>query len=179
MQERRIMEISEARAHLMTRFILGWMPKILLAKIGISSLGFPKNVCIVQEIVVSRCFHLASRSYWLLRAHNDHNEVCGPTIGEEIGEDFVDETIAMLKEKENDRVELMDVVRKFQDDTKKSLEQFLGEKEEEIASEDNEMSFYEARFNQIDSRLDKLESTLYKLESTLLNISSKLDKLVN
>ena len=171
MHERRIMEISEAK-DVITRFILGWIPKILLAKFGNYSTHRPQKVCIIQEIEANRCFHFAPRSYWLLREHDEYNEICGPIIGEEIGEDFVDETIAMLKEKENDRGELMDVVRKFQDDTKKSLEQFLGEKEEEIAMEDNEMSFYEVRFNQIDSRLDKLESTL-------LNISSKLDKLVN
>ena len=168
MHERRIMEVSEAK-DVITRFILGWIPKILLARY---SRNQPQKVCIIQEIEASRCFHFTSRSYWLLRKHDEYNEICGPTIGEEIGEDFVDETIAMLKEKENDRVELMDVVRKFQDDMKKSLEQFLAEKEEEIALEDNEMSFYEARFNQIDSRLDKLESTL-------LNISSKLDELMN
>ena len=171
MHESRIMEISEARAHVITRFILGWIPKHLLAKIGISRADSPQNVCIVKEIEASGCYNFSSGSYWLLRGHDDHNGVCGPTICEEIGEDFVDETIAMLKEKENDRVELMDVVRKFQDDTKKSLDEF-DEKEEETALEENEMSLYEARFDQIDHRLDKLESTL-------LNISSKLDKLVN
>ena len=171
MHERRIMEISESK-DVITRFILGWIPKLLLAKFGNYSTYRPQKVCIIQEIEANRCFHFAPRSYWMLRKHDGYNRICGPIIGEEIGEDLVDETIAMLKEKENDRVELMDEVRKFQDDTKKSLEQFLGEKEEETASEDNEMSFYEARFNQIDSRLDKLESTL-------LNISSKLDKLMN
>ena len=92
------------------------------------------------------------------------------TLGCQINEDYGESSIWSQRKKIHD--DIRGVVRKFQEDTKKSLEQFLGEKEEEIASEDNEMSFYEARFNQIDSRLDKLESTL-------LNISSKLDKLVN
>ena len=49
MHERRIMEISESK-DVITRFILGWIPKLLLAKFGNYSTYRPQKVCIIQEI---------------------------------------------------------------------------------------------------------------------------------
>ena len=107
--------------------------------------------------------------YWLVKEHI--SSACESlTPGEfRMGKRLINLTIAMLREKENAKLEMMNTVRKFQDDTEKELRKMLDNEEGELLLDENEKSSCENRLNKIDMRLDKFESTLKE-------ILAKLDK---
>jgi hypothetical protein len=108
--------------------------------------------------------------YWLVKEHNP--PACENLASREfrMGKRLIELTIAMLKEKEIAKSELMKNVGKFQDETEKELKAMLDNEEGESLL-DNNKSCSEARLNKIDLRLEKLESNFKEL-------FAKLDKFI-
>ena len=105
--------------------------------------------------------------YWVVREHNS-SACANLTSGEfRMGRRLIELTIAMLREKEDAKTEMMKNVRKFQDDTEKELRKMLDNEEGELLLDENEKICCESRL-----RFDKLESTQKE-------ILAKLDNLMN
>ena len=109
----------------------------------------------------------ANSHYWVVRDHTSSvSSSCDNLgLGEfRMGKRLINLTITMLRKKENDKIELMDTVQKFQNDTKKELQKMLDNEEGELLLDENEKTCSESR--------------LSKIESTLKEILANLDKLV-
>ena len=112
--------------------------------------------------------------YWVVGDHTSSGSSTCENLGPgefKIGKRLVDLTIRMLRKKENDKIEMMEIVQKFQDDTEKELRKMLDNDEGELLLDENEKTSYESRLNKIDMRYEKLEATLKE-------ILAKLDKLM-
>ena len=105
--------------------------------------------------------------YWVVREHT--SSACDNlTSGEfRMGKRLIKLTIAMLREKEDAKIELMKNVRKFQDDTEEELRKMLDNEEGELLLDENEKICCENQPTNVDMRLDKLESTIKELIAKL------------